>query len=146
MANFNIEDPAEGFYNKPLTKFVSTCEGIVLSGKRKGQICGCNTVDFRFRKHTFCKRHDGTSKKKKAGDDIDEEEEEKPSLYKRFDPQEKCSICLEEFGDMVNNCKRLVNCGHVFHRSCIMKWVQMDNFSCPFCRDNMSVYTMYIIE
>jgi hypothetical protein len=53
---------------------------------------------------------------------------------------------LEEFGDMVNNCKRLVNCGHVFHRSCIMKWVQMDNLSCPFCRDNMSVYTMYIIE
>jgi hypothetical protein len=146
MANFNIEDADGGFYNKPLTKFVSTCEGIVQSGKRKGEICGCNTVDFRLRKHTFCKRHDGTKKKKTGGDNNDEEKEEEEPLYMQFDPQEKCSICLEEFGDMNNNCKRLVKCAHLFHRSCIMKWVQMDKFNCPVCRDNMSVYTMYIIE
>lgn len=149
MENLNIEDGEEGLYNKPLTKFVSTCEGIVGSGKRKGEICGCNTIDYWPKKNTFCKRHDGSSssKKKQRNNKTGGEEvvdDEVPG-YRLFDPQEKCSICLDEFGDRNMNCQRLSTCGHLFHRSCIMKWIQMDHFECPLCRDSMSVYTMYII-
>lgn len=48
---------------------------------------------------------------------------------------EKCVICLEKY--KVNEYKRELKCGHVFHKKCIDKWFKKsccDNKSCPLCR------------
>lgn len=43
-----------------------------------------------------------------------------------------CSICLEEF---CSNERKVVKiqCGHVYHESCILKWLD-NSHSCPLCR------------
>lgn len=38
-----------------------------------------------------------------------------------------CTICLEEVRSVP------LECGHVFHNKCILKWLQ-DNDTCPNCR------------
>lgn len=45
---------------------------------------------------------------------------------------EECAVCLAEFraGDSL---RRLPNCVHVFHRSCIDLWL-LQNASCPLCK------------
>lgn len=47
---------------------------------------------------------------------------------------EACSICLEN----PNECIQL-KCGHVFHKSCITKWLKVKN-NCPNCRKIMYHY------
>ncbi|XP_074287533.1 RING-H2 finger protein ATL80-like [Silene latifolia] len=46
--------------------------------------------------------------------------------------QTECAICLSEFtdGDLM---RVLPHCGHVFHVTCIDKWLET-NSSCPSCR------------
>ncbi|KAK9667092.1 hypothetical protein RND81_14G232400 [Saponaria officinalis] len=46
---------------------------------------------------------------------------------------EPCSVCLVEFEgeDLVS---KLSKCGHVFHMTCIDKWVDRNQFTCPLCR------------
>lgn len=46
----------------------------------------------------------------------------------------QCSICLEEEDDR-NNMYQL-DCGHVFHISCIQNWFRSGHDSCPNCRSN----------
>jgi len=50
--------------------------------------------------------------------------------------EEKCVICLDNY--KVNEYKRELKCGHVFHKKCIDKWFKKrsDNKSCPLCRNN----------
>ena len=45
-----------------------------------------------------------------------------------------CPICLEQFknGDDIC-CSRNLECGHVFHLSCITSWL-MTHDDCPLCR------------
>ena len=47
-----------------------------------------------------------------------------------------CSICLEIIEKSGDN--RMLNCGHVFHRSCVEKWLNLrrgnDEKMCPVCR------------
>lgn len=43
-----------------------------------------------------------------------------------------CSICLEVFGAN-ENVSVLVLCGHIFHKKCIMDWVNR-KFCCPNCK------------
>ncbi|XP_059661826.1 brassinosteroid-responsive RING protein 1-like [Cornus florida] len=49
------------------------------------------------------------------------------------DPPESCAVCLYEFesGDEV---RQLTNCRHIFHRSCLDRWMDHDQNTCPLCR------------
>ncbi|KAG6603277.1 E3 ubiquitin-protein ligase-like protein, partial [Cucurbita argyrosperma subsp. sororia] len=50
-----------------------------------------------------------------------------------FRPEEAgdCSVCCDELRGETE--VRRLPCGHVFHKSCILKWLQLTN-SCPLCR------------
>ena len=45
----------------------------------------------------------------------------------------ECAICLETND---NKLKKLVNCNHVFHESCLNEWLKI-NPICPLCRTNV---------
>lgn len=47
----------------------------------------------------------------------------------------ECSICLENLEN--HQCIKLVNCKHIFHKSCIDEWTKNHN-TCPLCRTNIS--------
>ncbi|KAG6399341.1 hypothetical protein SASPL_140817 [Salvia splendens] len=48
-------------------------------------------------------------------------------------PPESCAVCLYEF-DGEDEIRRLVNCRHIFHRSCLDRWMDHDQKTCPLCR------------
>jgi RING-H2 zinc finger protein RHA1 len=50
-----------------------------------------------------------------------------------LDAPESCAVCLYEFegGDEI---RRLTNCRHIFHRSCLDRWMDHDQKTCPLCR------------
>lgn len=43
--------------------------------------------------------------------------------------ENSCSICLCEHDIYVRT-----NCGHVFGKSCIMRWIEQEHINCPMCR------------
>ena len=47
---------------------------------------------------------------------------------------ETCSICLED------DANHETECGHIFHKGCILKWLKGHNI-CPVCRDDLQVTT-----
>ncbi|XP_071702874.1 brassinosteroid-responsive RING protein 1-like [Rutidosis leptorrhynchoides] len=49
------------------------------------------------------------------------------------DAPESCAVCLYEFngGDEI---RQLTNCRHIFHRSCLDRWMDHDQKTCPLCR------------
>ncbi|KAK4338448.1 hypothetical protein RND71_042935 [Anisodus tanguticus] len=49
------------------------------------------------------------------------------------DPPESCAVCLYEF-DSEDEIRRLMNCRHIFHRSCLDRWMDHDQKTCPLCR------------
>ncbi|OIT32211.1 PREDICTED: E3 ubiquitin-protein ligase RHA1B-like [Nicotiana attenuata] len=49
------------------------------------------------------------------------------------DPPESCAVCLYEF-DGDDEIRRLTNCRHIFHRSCLDRWMDHDQKTCPLCR------------
>ncbi|PVH96564.1 hypothetical protein DM02DRAFT_474790, partial [Periconia macrospinosa] len=45
----------------------------------------------------------------------------------------RCLVCLADF--LVDEeARRLVSCGHLFHRPCIDQWLTTGRNSCPLCR------------
>lgn len=46
--------------------------------------------------------------------------------------ENSCSICLCEHDTYVRT-----NCGHVFGKSCIMRWIEQEHINCPMCRRAM---------
>lgn len=48
-----------------------------------------------------------------------------------------CSICLEEY-DENTPLYQLINCDHVFHADCIIRWIET-NETCPLCRTDVMV-------
>ncbi|KAK7206791.1 hypothetical protein BZA70DRAFT_275087 [Myxozyma melibiosi] len=46
---------------------------------------------------------------------------------------ERCLVCLSDFvrGE---RCRKLNECGHLFHQSCIDEWLTTGRNSCPLCR------------
>ncbi|KAJ0048896.1 hypothetical protein Pint_15122 [Pistacia integerrima] len=49
------------------------------------------------------------------------------------DPPDSCAVCLYEFEDQ-DEIRRLTNCRHIFHRSCLDRWMGYDQKTCPLCR------------
>jgi hypothetical protein len=48
--------------------------------------------------------------------------------------EKECSVCLEDFDNTKQICQ-LVQCRHLFHKTCIINWYNISNkLSCPFCR------------
>ncbi|KAF2002294.1 hypothetical protein P154DRAFT_521111 [Amniculicola lignicola CBS 123094] len=45
----------------------------------------------------------------------------------------RCLVCLCDF-EISEEARRLVNCGHLFHRECIDQWLTTGRNSCPLCR------------
>lgn len=54
-------------------------------------------------------------------------------LEEDLDPPESCAVCLYEFGGE-DEIRRLTNCRHIFHRSCVDRWMDHDQKTCPLCR------------
>ncbi|KAI3421491.1 RING-type domain-containing protein, partial [Psidium guajava] len=52
------------------------------------------------------------------------------------DPPESCAVCLYDF-DGADEIRRLANCSHVFHRSCLDRWMGYDQMTCPLCRTTL---------
>lgn len=50
-------------------------------------------------------------------------------------PEAECVICMSE-GDTEDSWTTLP-CQHVFHRQCVVTWLEMNN-SCPCCRQTIS--------
>ncbi|CDP08780.1 unnamed protein product [Coffea canephora] len=48
-------------------------------------------------------------------------------------PEKSCAVCLSEFegGEEI---RWLKNCKHIFHRSCLDRWMDHDQKTCPLCR------------
>ncbi|GFS13073.1 E3 ubiquitin-protein ligase RNF103 [Elysia marginata] len=44
----------------------------------------------------------------------------------------QCVICLEEYLPLASLCG--LPCGHVFHETCIISWLNRDKHFCPMCR------------
>ncbi|OMO68891.1 Zinc finger, RING-type [Corchorus olitorius] len=56
------------------------------------------------------------------------------SKKRRVMGSKECSICMEEFcnGEVI----ALMPCEHVYHHSCIVRWLEMSHY-CPLCRYQM---------
>lgn len=46
---------------------------------------------------------------------------------------ENCAVCLYEF-EGEQEIRWLRNCRHIFHRSCLDRWMDHDQKTCPLCR------------
>ena len=51
--------------------------------------------------------------------------------------ESECSICREILGGPYSHAPVNLQCGHVFGRSCIVKWSKQ-NLTCPLCRQEFS--------
>ncbi|ESQ37035.1 hypothetical protein EUTSA_v10002694mg [Eutrema salsugineum] len=49
----------------------------------------------------------------------------------------ECSVCLSKFEEdsEINKLK----CGHLFHKTCLEKWIDYWNITCPLCRTPLVV-------
>ena len=52
-----------------------------------------------------------------------------------MEEHKECSICLEQI-EKKDEIKKLLNCNHYFHKSCIDTWSRTNN-TCPLCRKNI---------
>ncbi|KAK9716616.1 hypothetical protein RND81_06G245600 [Saponaria officinalis] len=44
-----------------------------------------------------------------------------------------CAVCLYEYEEG-EEIRRMRNCQHMFHRSCVDRWIEHDKDTCPLCR------------
>uniref|UniRef100_A0A6C0F635 RING-type domain-containing protein n=1 Tax=viral metagenome TaxID=1070528 RepID=A0A6C0F635_9ZZZZ len=59
-------------------------------------------------------------------------------LKKKDDKFEVCSLCLNQIE--FNTFKRVLPCGHTYHKKCIDKWLfNYNHFNCPNCRDQIYI-------
>ncbi|KAI3944698.1 hypothetical protein MKW98_021156 [Papaver atlanticum] len=50
--------------------------------------------------------------------------------------QDSCAICLCEYEDQ-DEIRPLVNCRHIFHGSCLNRWMINNQTTCPLCRTSL---------
>ncbi|GAU43713.1 hypothetical protein TSUD_179960 [Trifolium subterraneum] len=54
-------------------------------------------------------------------------------------PAVECSLCLNDFaGEEEIRC--MANCRHIFHRTCVDRWIDHDQKTCPLCRTQFVPY------
>ncbi|PNX64905.1 E3 ubiquitin-protein ligase rha1b-like protein [Trifolium pratense] len=54
-------------------------------------------------------------------------------------PAAECAVCLNEFvGEEEIRC--MANCRHIFHRTCVDRWIDHDQKTCPLCRTHFVPY------
>ena len=46
--------------------------------------------------------------------------------------EDVCAICMDALS--ADHAHTLARCGHAFHSSCIIEWMQRGNVNCPTCR------------
>jgi len=46
---------------------------------------------------------------------------------------ERCLVCLCDY-EVLEKARKLVQCGHMFHKDCIDQWLTTGRNSCPLCR------------
>jgi hypothetical protein len=63
------------------------------------------------------------------------EPNKKRKLDDDSEDQNLCSICRADFidGEII----RKLNCSHLFHSSCILKWLRTKSNKCPMCREEL---------
>ena len=49
---------------------------------------------------------------------------------------DSCSICTDGWGRGGEDIRKLNVCGHVFHKSCIDRWLD-EHYNCPLCRTSI---------
>lgn len=54
-------------------------------------------------------------------------------LLQESDAPDRCAVCLYEF-EGHQEIRRLTNCRHIFHRTCLDPWLDHDHKTCPLCR------------
>ncbi|KAI3906140.1 hypothetical protein MKW92_004138 [Papaver armeniacum] len=50
--------------------------------------------------------------------------------------QDSCAICLCEYEDQ-DEIRPLMNCRHIFHGSCLNRWMINNQTTCPLCRTSL---------
>lgn len=45
-----------------------------------------------------------------------------------------CSVCLMRLENVRDNERRVLDCGHEFHKACVNKWFDVCRKTCPVCR------------
>jgi hypothetical protein len=53
---------------------------------------------------------------------------------------EMCAVCLSNINE---NESYKLECGHIFHTDCIVKWFRNSNGNCPCCWDNKKKHNYY---
>ena len=48
---------------------------------------------------------------------------------------EQCSICLENIIDTTQ--QKVLDCSHIYHKTCIYVWIGHNKNSCPLCRETI---------
>ncbi|KAI3839884.1 hypothetical protein MKX03_025149 [Papaver bracteatum] len=56
--------------------------------------------------------------------------------------QDSCAICLCDYEGQ-DEIKPLISCHHVFHGSCLDRWIVGDQTTCPLCRNSLVPIQMY---
>lgn len=51
----------------------------------------------------------------------------------RLTSDQRCLVCLCDF-EAAEEARKLVKCGHFFHKECIDQWLTTGRNSCPLCR------------
>lgn len=54
------------------------------------------------------------------------------TIYSCRRSENDCSVCLSEFQPESNI--NYLSCGHIFHKSCLEKWMDYSKVTCPLCR------------
>lgn len=67
---------------------------------------------------------------------------DQPVCMKHYKVVDACSICLE---NMCGVGTILLECGHVFHKACMIEWGQR-NETCPLCRSPLTARTLMAIN
>jgi len=54
------------------------------------------------------------------------------AIHELIQNDHECSVCQSAY--QVNQCYRTLSCNHVFHKSCIDRWLLSGKTTCPMCR------------
>ena len=52
-------------------------------------------------------------------------------LYKKAQENIECQVCFDEITPEAFDIRF---CGHIFHKECLLKWLEQNKKTCPICR------------